>query len=737
MNRAITLLLLAATASVGVGDTRIANQIYYNVEVFGHCFVRANATTPVGCSSSSGGNVGVLQFIESDGDIRSLLADVGAYAPYIAVMYPKMFTMETLQRLERSDAISGVILLSPMQPKPDQLPPSFSPEQSCPNRPMDYYAFRKSLDFANCRRQVWNDKGSSILYRHWRFPIFIIRRQRDIRFLMQDCYRKFNTPTKGSKLAAYPLCSAELTAFMNTATNSETCYKRSLLLQNPITFRVFCDPMGSSNVVSYLNPITKPPKKDSIILVTARSDMSPLFMDNADPFILGLSVGADTTVSGLVGLVAVAEALSHVRSNVTDKDVVFVAVNGDALDYLGSMRLGYDMNKRQFPHQPSDGVDADQLAVIEWDHVDLVIDLTQIGVKDESGSLFLHTDVLSASTPNVSSRITEFVDAMDAVAVPGVAVRRPDPNQPLPPSTLHAFLRYRNMLPGVVLADFENNFNNPYYMGQFDTLDHVNGTYQSTNDYNTPTGFAHRIQAISTTVARAIFRMSSNNTDLTSTIDADLTLVNHMLYCFAYRSDCPLFRQLSDRSSRKFLLPAPVTLMSDTLVLSVMSRSSLWTSLLFAYTGGVKVPRDMGDCKATDKEKHVYTFYWFPNMPGGGECWRSTTLVYRQYSPAFELGDYSGRYPTWTESRWAEASMRLFIVSSPFEQFVSLACGLCILIFSFVIVFWLRRNIGSLFDFDSVESSNIPVVQSAPAEIGASASSRNRANSGQNQPAIS
>ena len=46
-------------------------------------------------------------------------------------------------------------------------------------------------------------------------------------------------------------------------------------------------------------------------------------------------------------------------------------------------------------------------------------------------------------------------------------------NPGIPPSSLSSFLRVKPSLPGVVLAEHQGPFTNPYYQSRFDTVDNI------------------------------------------------------------------------------------------------------------------------------------------------------------------------------------------------------------------------------------------------------------------------
>jgi hypothetical protein len=92
----------------------------------------------------------------------------------------------------------------------------------------------------------------------------------------------------------YPLKAAELSSFMWAAVDAETCLRRK-----------WCDPVGGYSVYSSPTPNSDFEGKETVILATAT---------NARSFFHDSGALVESSLSGLVGVLAVADALSHVGS---------------------------------------------------------------------------------------------------------------------------------------------------------------------------------------------------------------------------------------------------------------------------------------------------------------------------------------------------------------------------------------------------------------------------------------
>ena len=253
-NCIVSLLSLCVLCQIGCLDARV--EIYKSVDVgkgFHPCFRRANGTHQFGCQTEIGGNVGVVYLVSEDEDIDWVTKD-GPHNPYMGkyryiryiscknymtlytyiIMYtsdyifsviltPKTFTYDNLHKLRESDRVSGVVLLSANSyPNITQVPPKYSDDQSCPNQGTSLYL--NDTGISNCdAKKPWNPASQNPLHQNYPFPIVLISDNDTVYTLMDDCFKKFNTP-RGKD---WPLCAIEIEANMVQAVNSETCLRRN------------------------------------------------------------------------------------------------------------------------------------------------------------------------------------------------------------------------------------------------------------------------------------------------------------------------------------------------------------------------------------------------------------------------------------------------------------------------------------------------------------------------------
>lgn len=65
----------------------------------------------------------------------------------------------------------------------------------------------------------------------------------------------------------------------------------------------------------------------------------------------------------------------------------------EAFDYIGSSRMLYDMQKGQFPVDTGDGDEGSlYLQNINLAHIHQFVELSQVGMRQDANSLWLHVD---------------------------------------------------------------------------------------------------------------------------------------------------------------------------------------------------------------------------------------------------------------------------------------------------------------------------------------------------------
>ena len=563
MKPTVAAALAVAIAILGLGGVtskRIKDSIYTNLQDSAFCFRRTNGTHQMGCSADFKGNVGVVHLISSPDDV-SWLIQSGPHDPYVGeclenrrsydsrnnklsffcsfsvIVVPLMFTHKNLRSLADSGKVSGVLLLSINQTDPSDRPERYSDDNACPNSISGLY---QHPDDKACDPQEnpWNPAGQNLLLEDWPFPIFFVTDEDKVNFLVEDCYERFNNKQPRD----WPLCAVELQSHMFSAVDTATCQRRNSLV-NPFSPTRICDPMGDKNVFYLLNEEFVDFAKDrfqddSVLVLSARLDASDIF-DKAE-------VGLDSPTAGIVTLLAVANLLAreHTSNVEQGKNVLFAFLHGESFDYIGSSRMVYDMEENTFPMKRTSmkqeaASETTQAISPVWP----LIDLNSLSGYIELGQLFNHkSDNTVFVHAHSNSDYQGVISGLNAEASrTGLELNQASSNQGLPPASLQRVLKRRERLPGVILTNFDQSYENPYFHSVWDNGTYLNPKY----NYNDPeNALVTHLAKVAETVAGYVSRQVATN-GRGQRFTANKTMINEMIHCFVETAKCSLFQAIS------------------------------------------------------------------------------------------------------------------------------------------------------------------------------------------------
>ncbi|BFZ25480.1 hypothetical protein BsWGS_28519 [Bradybaena similaris] len=680
---------------------RTRDKIYINLKTQNACILNLNATHEIGCRSSMSGNVGVVYYIQTYNDYDWVLA-VGPHAPYVAVLNSVDFNLSSLERLEHSNRVNGILIITLMnQSSESSYPPlGYSSVNTCPN---DMYGMYGKTQFAHCKMALWNRSGTSARLRTIDLPVVEVSDPEDVDAVLNKCFFAFN-----NNLKVYPACAAELKTKMDAAVDSVTCIRRSRQYHFSLSqTKVFCDPLADKNVVATMKPV---PANDtriqgSVVMVVTRLDAASIFQHTR--------YAADTAVSGIVTLLAAAEALWKVRDiirdNQTAKDIMFVFFQGETFDYIGSSRMVYDMEKQTFPCNSKSN--PDNLANIDLDHLDQIVEVNQVGHRTHGQYVWAHTDPVKMGY--VKDEVKQMIEDLKAIGTKeNVEFSSLSDMTPLPPASTQRFLLKRN-IPAVVLTDHVEMYSNKYYNSRFDTAYHIDADdypqdSRPDEKYDYVTLEAQLLANLSTVLAQYLYKASMGNLppySLIPQLTADPMTVTHLLYCFLVTPNCKLFAESLDANAASDLYKRtePFSFYVGTaddannVTIMVHNLMARFTGQLEQYSEGWCIRR----------RSKMYRHVWMqgPLSIRGqriGWCFKSLVFFTEALSPAFIIPDYSlmsTEYSSWTESRWGTSaiSVRLFLLPSMKYQIFHFFVGLIIFILSLMAVFIFVRKAEVIF----------------------------------------
>nr|XP_050847580.1 nicastrin [Vespula vulgaris] len=612
---------------------RIKDMIYTELDALASCFRRHNGTHQFGCTSSRSGSVGAIHLVEHENDIRWLETNATA-GPYIAVLTFFTFTKDNLIRLKNSNNINGILLIRNVSEK---YPDFYSPEDTCPNR---YSSYKKCNE-----TNPWNPYGSSILMEDWPFPMFYMENKTLVK-AVKSCFWTYNAYDLENQ-SKRSLCALEMTSFMFSAVNSESCIKRSNFYLN-INPTMFCDTLGDRNIHWPLAPLKK--DSNSVIMVTARLDAFSLFD--------GFSPGAQNIVTGLVTLITTATYLNYLNPTVNNTNVVFSLLNGEVFDYIGSSRLVYDLKTGNF--------DALGGINLKFDEIVKVIELGQLS----EGNLYMHIN--NNDNDQIIRQLTKDLPAKVL-------------NDSVPPTSVQSFLKTNPNLTTVVIANHPKQFINKYYNSVLDIAD----SFKSNRYMN---NLVLNLTKVAVTLAEVLYyNVTGHDASRTENLTWVEDLISEMLSCYLESANCNLFYASNSPGIRLPNIILPLYVGIDRLPNTI----TILTARLFSFLTGENI------LDINESECYARNLEWINGYDLTGVCLNSTVNYSIAASPAFIINNYdmkSGIYPTWTESIWQTINLRMFLKASAATERLSMILGSIVTSVSFLLVWFINVKADILFN---------------------------------------
>nr|XP_023018628.1 nicastrin [Leptinotarsa decemlineata] len=684
--KTVFIFLTIQSINKGFGE-RTKDQMYDNIDGSSGCYRRLNATHQIGCSSKRGGSTGVIHVCETLDDLNHILYN-GTAPPYIPVMPARLFTMKIVQKLINSKKVSGLVLhLSNDTIKSLD---HFSHEYQCPN-PLSSIA-----DTCSSKGSIWNPYGTGLLYADIPFPIFYLENEDEV-MKIKKCFEKFNNFSYNTQVDR-SLCSLELKAFMYATTNTQTCRRRSNIASNMNPMK-FCDPLGDSNIWASLHPLVEGPKRNetkpirdtSYIVVAARMDTTSMFDRTS---------GANSPITGIVTLLTIAKYLKQIlgvnETREGKRNILFMLFNGETYDYIGSQRMLYDMLRGDFPIRGVSEAN-DILPIIHPENISLYIELSQMG--NTNNDLFVHYLV-------DNEEINEFYNKLQTNSR---VVKFQNVSTSLPPASLHTFLKNISTFPGLIISDHKSSYTNHFYNSIFDNSTNIQYQYYNASDDDSQQipndSLQYFIANVSEIIGNSIFEeITKKKYDGNGTVD--VTLVDELLHCYLEDPNCKVHQAL--RKGGKFS-NGPLNLYVG--VDHVINYATTVTALTLGWFTGDIVGDGNVNC-TNHPRNYAFKFY---NMSKSiqqlntTKCYKITMNTTEAISPAFLIPDYdwsSGEFSSWTESTWAEMNVRMFLKPSAAHEKMTIAIGCISMIFSFVIVYFVKSR--SLILFTPLSATESP-----------------------------
>ncbi|KAJ3107218.1 hypothetical protein HDU97_004638 [Phlyctochytrium planicorne] len=662
--------------------------IYQGVTTIG-CTRLLDASGTFGCSS--GITSGVLYGLYTDADVDAFVGIKDLLTKYATVI---PFSLNTLGRLRDSGKLGGVIVIKDHPDFP--LPKSHSPDLPFPNFKYSLYANSGSQPYP------WNSNGNGLLNENYNFPIFLMSvspndpaSQQSTGTIMEAL--NYN---KDRSYSNYPLYSVEFDDFMNGAVDAKTCLRRG-----------WCSPIGGKSswgTFSYNMSKTDDRRR---IIVSAPTDSNAFFRTSN-------ARGAGATTSSYVALLASADALAAFQPDVIKlpKDIIFTLFSSEDFGFAGSQRFVKDLTEFKcldtkksdickVPGTPCSNpcVPSTNFTDIVFDKIDAIIEFSHVvgaGLSNPltSPTVFMHADdpqdagtkalldTFSGSTPvkNPANGQNVTLKFSNAIA-----------NNKLPPSSAMSFLA-KKKIPAVVLADYSDKFNDPYFNSELDE-----GT--SVTDAN----LAY-LCGVATQAAQGIYVAAGGSKTAASRVNANCTLVSEMYSCFTRNLSCPYLTNYYPTPANFFVSSQyqGTFEFSDGVKYMPFYIQAILQNTVASRRAGPCVKANCDSAGNCDKKCDTFgpTFQCVADI-----CIESQTQIHFAYPTGLEYNYDLNRFdvsdaskPTWVESQWSETTLRIrtFKSTSALYQSMQVATGVVLTGIGIYSTIFIRKVVNKRFKIE-------------------------------------
>ncbi|XP_011085876.1 nicastrin [Sesamum indicum] len=640
----LALFRLSSSAS---GETKsfesvpdLEKSMYKEIEGF-PCVRLLNLSGEIGCS-----NPGREKVVAPIVRFQNAKEFVGSAAILVSIDEFESLLSRVLKDSAFSSKVAGILVESSTPVQNARM--GFSPDVKFPQAEFAPY---QSNNFE------WNPDGTGVMWKNYNFPVFLLSETSTS--ILQEA-ALMNEKSEMS----YTENVAEFDLVMQT-TKSSTHDSESCLKEGT------CLPLGGYSVWSALPPIniSSSLKAKPIILAMTSMDSASFFRDR--------SLGAESPISGLIALLAVVDALSHLDGlEELNKQLVFVVLTGESWGYLGSRRFFLESDKQ------SDAMKGLDLAMLE-----MVLEIGSVGKSFSQGNktFFAHT---AGAASSVNGTFNVLQRAQDSLVTESIMVKRASTTNPgVPPSSLMTFLRKKPQISGFVLEDFDSTFSNKFYHSHLDELSNISPS---------------SIVAAASLVARTLYILAGGKDSAINTIKVNASLVEELLGCLLACEpglSCGLVKHYI----------SPSTTCPSHYVGVILGEPS--SALYPAYAGDVSrfvwnfladktsiSLRNVGSSCAKACSG-VGELCIRGEADGKGVCVISTT----RYVPAYStrLKYESGSWivlpnnssdnmdvddPVWTESNWDIIKVRMYRVQNSSYDYLILLLGIIVTLLAYILI---------------------------------------------------
>ncbi|KAF9201270.1 hypothetical protein BGZ49_008472 [Haplosporangium sp. Z 27] len=640
------------------------------------------------------GATGVLYRTDTNDDIQQFVSNTGLGNKYAIIMPYWLLTIPNIETLRSSKKLVAIIAVvngtDPAYTSASRPLIINSPDSTCPNCEFGLYANTSN-------QHIWNPTGTGLLYQSYNFPIYALNTLDERNTMSYNAVMQAVSFNQINNYSKYPLRALQFNSFMWAAQDSATCLRRG-----------WCTPVGGASVWSTPSFNISSSDGKPIVVVSAAMDSRSLFHD--------LTLGVESSIAGMVAMLAVAEALSRssISLDTMPKHILYTMFTAEAWGFSGSQRFVQDISTTITCIKPStngQGCSFPYYADLEFErinpsNIDSILEFGQIGgIQSPAGG----TPVLYAHVDNIQSGaslalMNQVVQAGSSIgnatgtvnSTIQVQAANSDGNQRgLPPSSSMSFLKYRADIPTVVLTDYRDQ------MSSFTSQD-LDDSWDPVNTINT-------IQQAASTISKTAWLQAQGVNDVTSmtqtqlqaieSIQVNTQLIQDLLYCLTLNYSCPLINNYLNVTANG--LPARLPHYTGTLYSQSQPFPIFVWNFLANMTRVVSENTTTG-CSSRPNEVTCGA----KQVCVGDQCIMTLTNYHDAFGVGIAMAEDSTYYikdaskPTWTESTWDPVGLRLFNVISPGTQKGELVAGIVLTLVSIGAVWYSRRFLKKTLKLD-------------------------------------
>ncbi|KAG0269707.1 hypothetical protein BGZ95_001960 [Linnemannia exigua] len=653
------------------------------------CVRLLNATGSIGCQSMDAAS-GVLYRADTVEDIKQFANNNELGNKYTVVIPYWLLSSSNIDLLKSSNKLAAILAVvngtdtaHAAASRPTTIT---SPDTTCPNCDFGLYANTPN-------RYQWNPTGSGLLFEQFDFPIYALNTMDNRNIMSYNSVMQAANRNRDKGYRDYPLKSLQFHSFMWGAQDTGACLRKG-----------WCTPVGGASVWSTPSNNISYTDEKPIVIVAAAIDSRSLFHD--------ITLGVESSVAGMVTVLAVAEALSRstIPLDTMPKHIVYTLFTGEAWGFSGSQRFVQDIMSSpiQCEKAPTSGSGCAfpfysdlEFQRLNPAKIEAILEVGQIAGMSVAGGepiLYAHVDNIQEAASTMLLNQVVQVGANGSVTAPastaGIAVLAASSDgvkRGLPPSSSMAFLKSRGNIPTVVLTDYQKQMSaltNHDEDDSWNTPNAVNLIQKAASVISTTAWL--QAQGVSDAAA-----MTPEQTQAIASIQVDAKLIQDLLGCLSLNYSCPLVdRYLNVTASNT--PPTRLPHYSGTLY----SQSQPFPIFVWSFLANMTSVKSTTSPsqRVTGCSSQSATVQCGPKeYCVGDQCVVSLT----RYHDAFGVGigmNANGQYyikdaskPVWTESTWDPIGLRMFDVTSPGSQVAELMTGIVLTIVSSCVIWYSRR----------------------------------------------